>query len=906
MKPYLQRLFALFLRSLLWLRYKVTYKGLEHLKTASFPRSGGILFMPNHPSILVDPLVVSLPLYPHFTPRPLITEYLYFSPGVYQMMKWVNALPIPDFENCPNSVKRRRNEEVFQEVLERVDKGDNFIIYPAGRTKQTGLEIIGGASGVHTILSKTQANVCLVRITGLWGSMFSRALTGKAPPLWKTLKRGVGMLLKNFIFFMPRRSITVEYVPAPADFPYEASRKEMNRWLERWYNHVPGVSDEKEEFKGEPFIRVSYSRWSEEYLEVNKPPPIQPTHFDIKLVPESIKQKVYGFLSELSKRPVDELDSKLSLSEDLALDSLDAAEIIAFLEEKYDVRGVSPVDLTSVGTLLGIASGQIVPEREFESKDFDEKTWFESKDRPMVQVPQGVTLPEVFIRSCKRMGNIPACADASSGVLSYKDLLLRVLLLADKFKSLPGDHVGVLLPASVGANVVILALQTAGKVPVMINWTVGRRHLKSVIDLSGIQQTLTSWSFINRLENADLTGIDEQLVFLEDLRYEIGLLDKIHAYLRSKKPTQVILRNFGIHRLSESDRAVLLFTSGTEKAPKGVPLSHGNLLSNQRGTMPMIRLNPDDVLLAMLPPFHSFGFTLTGLLPLLAGVKVVYSPNPTDGQRVAHDVGKWGASLVVGAPSFLRRVFQAASEEQLRRVRLVVSGAERSPPDLREMVQSMGNHVGYMEGYGVTECSPFVTAQCLDEGDVGVGRTGPDWEICVVDQETHEPMVKGERGLVLVKGPIVFEGYVTDQEVETPFVEVRGENWYNTGDLGFIDEKGCLNLAGRLKRFVKIGGEMISLAAIESALLEQAPKRGWVVSHEGPTIAVCAKESESHKTELHLFTISKSSVDDVNAALRASGFSNLARIQAVHEMEEIPVMGTGKTNYRAMEERYLC
>lgn len=904
MKSLFQRMLAFFLRSLLRLRYRVTYKGLDKLNTAQFPRSGGILFMPNHSSVLIDPLVVALPLFPKYSPRPLITEYQYYTPGIYPIMRWINALPVPDFESSPNSAKRRRNDEIFQEVLDRVGKGDNFLIYPSGRTKQTALEVIGGSSGTHNILTQTDANVVLVRITGLWGSMFSRALTGKSPPLWGTLSRALGMLIKNLIFFMPRRQITVEFEPAPSDFPYGTDRKTMNRWLERWYNRVPNASG-KYEFRGEPFVRVSYSIWGEEYLEIETQAPKQSMNFDANLVSESIRKDVQNFIGKLSNRSPEDLTPELSLAEDLALDSLDAAEIVGFLEEKFEISGVSPIDLTTVGSVIGIAAGQLQTQKELPTITFDESKWFDTQSRPVVKIPEGKTLPEVFIRSCKRMGSAPACADVTSGVLTYDDLLLRALILAEKLKKLPGDSLGVLLPASVAANIVIMAVQMAGKVPVMINWTMGSRHLQSVVELSGIQKTLTSWKFVNQLDNADLSGIDHQLFFLEEMRQEISLIDKARAYFRSCMSASKILSSLGIQKKKESDPAVLLFTSGTEKAPKGVPLSHGNILSNQRGSLPMIRLYPDDVALSMLPPFHSFGFTLTGLLPILAGIRAVYTPNPTDGQRVAHDMGAWGASLMIGAPAFLRRVLQAATKEQTRSIRLVVSGAEAAPPDLLELVSDLGEQVQYVEGYGVTECSPFVTARRIELGDGGVGHPGPNWKICIVDQESHLPLESGKRGLVLVNGPIVFNGYLTDQPVDSPFIEIDGERWYNTGDLGVIDEKGCLSLSGRLKRFVKVGGEMISLAAIESALAEQAPKRGWIVSKEGPTLAVCAKENAGSKTELHLFTVSSSNTEEVNAALRESGFSNLARIQQVHKLEEIPVMGTGKTNYRVMEEKYL-
>lgn len=911
MKPskirlFLIRLTAFIFRMALKLRYKITYKGLDKLTPDVFDHSGGILFLPNHPSVLVDPLVVGLPLYPKFNPRPLITEYLYYTPGVYQVMQLVRALPVPDFDQAPNSVKKRRNEEAFETVKTELEKGESFLIYPAGRTKQTALEIIGGASGVHNILQAVDANVVLVRITGLWGSVFSRAITGKAPAFWPTVSFAMKALVKSLIFFMPRRPVTVEYEPAPADFPFDAGRKEFNRWLERWYNRSPGISHDQPEFQGEPFIQVSYSIWTDEFLEPYEQKPTSEENFDINLVPQSVKDKICEQLAALAGRKAEDLKPEMTLAGDLALDSLDGAEIIGFLEDHFQVHGISPIELTTVGHVMGIAGGQIKPVRQFDSADFDEEKWMESISRPVVRIPEGETIPEVFLRSCKRMGKAAACADNMAGMLTYKDLQLRVILLAEKIRHLPGERIGILLPASVGASVTILACQLAGKVPVMINWTVGPRTIKSVVEVSGIEVALTAWNFINQLENVDLTGIDEQLIFLEDIRYSISFMDKMQALYRSWKPVRMIMRTFGLHKKTKDDLGGILFTSGTESTPKGVPLTHYNMLINQRGAMPMIKIYPHDVFLAMLPPFHSFGFTLTGVLPLLCGVKVAYSPNPTDGQRVAHDVGKWGVSILIGAPSFLKRLIQAATPEQLRRVRLVISGAEACPPELMDAIFDINDEVQYMEGYGATECAPFVTVNRPETEDTGVGIPGRFWEICIVHPETFKRLPDGERGLVLVSGPNVFSGYISLESIASPFVTIDGKKWYNTGDLGFIDEGGCLNLAGRQKRFVKIGGEMISLAAVEAALMEQAPDRGWLVSDEGPTLAVSAKEVPGERTQLHLFTLSDCTPDDANAALRDAGFSNLVRITDVHKLEEIPLMGTGKIHYRRMESQYLA
>lgn len=892
--------FFYLIRFSLWFRYRVTIKGLDKINPEILNKSGGVIFLPNHPTVFVDPTLVTLAIWKKYPVRPMIVEYMYYTPIIYSMMQFMNAIPIPNFVTTSNSLKKKKSEKVFETVIEALKKGDSFLIYPAGKVKHQAKEMIG-ASGVHRILqSVPQTNVVLVRTTGLWGSSFSRALTNKTPNIYRTIVNGIKIVLKNLIFFTPRREVTIEFEPAPVDFPLDGSRMEVNRYLEKWYNRPDGLSETNDPEPGESLYLVSYSRWKNEFPIIHTESSSD-SKIDISKVPEDIQQTIKEKLNEMSQVPIDHIQPQMDLGGDLGLDSLDISELLAFLDENYEISGVSVSELTTVSKLMAIASKQIIFTSEIEEAKKDHFKWEKPiKNKARATIAEGNTIHEVFLNKCHEKGNEIACGDDRSGILTYSQAKMRVLLLAEYIRHLPGEYIGILLPSSVGAYLLILACQLAGKIPLMINWTVGPRHLEAVTSLSQVQVVLSSWAFLDRLENVNLLGIEDKIVMLEDIRRaDFTLAQKIKAFYRSKLSTKKILKIFNVQDLPEDARAVLLFTSGTENMPKGVPLTHKNILSNERAVLKGVELFTDDILLSVLPPFHAFGFTVTGLLPLLAGIRVVYYPDPTDGFGLAKSVEKWKATIAIGTPTFLKGMFKASKEEQLKTLRLCVTGAEKAPPELFKMAGQL-KKCSVIEGYGITECSPVLTFNNFGDTTKGVGKPIPGVELKVVNLETHVPVSTGQVGLILTKGPNIFSGYL-NKGITSPFLVIDNQSWYSTGDLGFLDKDGNLIISGRLKRFVKVGGEMVSLAALEDALLQTIGQRVRHLQEEGPVLALSAKEFNGEKTKFYLFTKFSTSVEEVNKAFKESGFSNLIKITDVFLINEIPIMGSGKINYRALD-----
>ncbi len=898
---------SFFLRTVLSFRYKIKVVGLENLSPKTLTRSGGALFLPNHPAIFVDPISATLAILPKYKIRPMIVEYMYYYPIVNSLMRFMRALPIPDFDVSSNTLKRRKSEQVIGEVIKGLKEGDNFLIYPAGRIKMTSYEAVGGASGVHRILQEApEANVVLMRVKGLWGSKFSRALTGAKPQMFPTIWWGIKQVLKNLLFFTPRREVIIEVVPAPEDFPRNGTRIEINQYLERWFNKPDGLSEQIGEYPGDSLVLVPYSAWSKELprVQIQQEQEESKRRVDLSKIPLTIQEKVIAKIAMMTDNVPSSIRPEMTLSNDLGLDSLDTAELAVFLHDQFDILIVPVNELVTVGRVMGIAAKQIVCKQPIKEEIGDMTKWFAPVEREKRSIPHGKTIPEVFVNNCKKLGKAAACGDARSGILSYNDLLVKTLVLAGLIKNFEGKHIGIMLPASVAADLCIMAVLMAGKVPVMVNWTVGPRHLESVVKLSNPSVILSSWSFIDRLEGVDLTPIEDRLVLLEDKRREISLFDKVRAYFTSKQCASSILRSTGANKLTPNDEAVVLFTSGTEAMPKGVPLTHANILENQRAALKDIELYSDDIFFGILPPFHTFGFSVSCLLPILAGIKVAFYPDPTDGKALASNFERWRITIMCGAPTFIKGLLKSALPSQLKTMRLCVTGAEKAPQDLFDMLKALDKDEGVLEGYGITECSPVLTMNRPEEPKKGVGRALDNVELLVVNPETLEPVGVDTQGLILARGPNVFHGYL-NPGIEPPFVEVKGLQWYKTGDLGELDKNGFLTISGRLKRFIKMGGEMLSLSAMEEALSQMSSRYGWPSALEGPTLAIVAKEFEGEKPKIYLFTKFPVSIDEVNKAIRESGFSNLMRISAVQQIDDIPIMGTGKVNYRLLEQRYL-
>jgi long-chain-fatty-acid--[acyl-carrier-protein] ligase len=873
----LRWVFWVLLKLALGARYRLRLHGAEQLRALKT----SVLLMPNHPAY-IDPFLIFATFWPRWKMRPLLYAGHFRGLIGRFVVRLFNGLEIPDLEVASASA-RAQVEQAVAAISKGLKKGVNFSLWPAGHVERTGVEKIGAARAAAEILRQTpEANVLLIRTRGLRGSSWSYARTGKAPGFLDRILAGVGWIFANLFFFMPRRQVEMTLrLLKPSELP-GLKRETLNPWLERWYNEDTDGQPETPTWVPYHFL---FGRHSFDF-----PPPPREAKLDLTQVQPQTREALVHLLSRHLERPLAAEEQRPETNLDsLGLDSLDRMELALLIERRFGVSGDETP--ATVGQLLALAQGlaQRKPPRP------PPAGWFKqvSDDRPLMLLED--TIPAAFVERALQNPKDVIVADDLSGVLTYDRALVGALTLSQPLKRVEAPNVGVLLPATVACDVVLQALYLAGKLPVMLNWTTGPANLAHAARLMHLTHVITSKAFLDR------TGIaveNTRYLFLEELRGSIGKLKLLGALLKVRFFPDSLRRK--VPHIDPQSRAVVLFTSGSEKAPKAVPLTHANLLSDQRAGLLVLGFMRGDILLSFLPPFHSFGLNVTGLLPLLCGMRMVHHPDPTDAANLARKISAYKVTVLIGTPSFVHHILERAGPGELDSLRLIVTGAEKTPLALFERCKELVPRAVVIEGYGVTECSPVVAVNPPQAPKPGsIGKPLPGVEVRVSDVETGAILPPGKMGMMQVSGPMVFAGYL-GHEGEPPFVDAEGKRWYVTGDLGEFDADGYLWFRGRLKRFLKAGGEMISLPALEEPFAQLYPP-----TEEGPRVAVEGVDNDGLR-RIVLFTTQSLNLHDANALLLREGFHGVMRLDEVRRVEKIPVLGTGKTDYRQLRAQVLA
>ncbi len=521
--------------------------------------------------------------------------------------------------------------------------------------------------------------------------------------------------------------------------------------------------------------------------------------------------------------------------------------------------------------------------------------------------PAWRSVPRAFVDSARAHWSKEAMTDSTGAGLTYGSALIRALALGRALARELGPEpcVGVMVPPSVPAAIANLALLLLGKIPVNLNYSASQAVVDAAVDQAGIRHVVTSKKVVERLKLKP----KGTLVYLEDVKDKVGVVDKAWAAAVARVVPVAALGSFlpGLRGERLDATATVMFTSGSTGDPKGVVLTHGNVLANVHQMRVHLRLDPEPVVcLGVLPFFHSFGFTVTIATILLLGKKVVYHSNPLDSKIIGDLCGKHGVTMLVGTPTFFRHYLQRCQPEQFARLKHLLLGAEKLKVETaREIEETI--HVDPLEGYGTTEMSPVAAVNVpfdvtLPDGRQvpgnrrgTVGRPLPGTAIKTTDPDTGAELPRGADGMIHVKGPQIMAGYL-DRPEATAKVLVDG--WYCSGDLGHLDPDGFLVITGRLSRFAKIAGEMVPHEGVEAALMaaagvnEQAlavtsvpdPKRGerLVVLHtpwEVSPAEACRKLAAGPLPRLWL-----PSADDFVL------------------VEAIPILGTGKLDLRRIKE----
>lgn len=487
-----------------------------------------------------------------------------------------------------------------------------------------------------------------------------------------------------------------------------------------------------------------------------------------------------------------------------------------------------------------------------------------------------------FVKTAKRFGGKLAFVDYTTEKrITYSRALVASLMLADRFRGFDGRMMGIMLPTGAGCALSMLGALMCGKTPVMINYSTGaEENAKYAQKKCGFKTIITAKGLLDKINCPTVNG----MVFIEDIMEDVSVFEKLKALLRSKMPENSVLES--IHGGRPDDNLMILFTSGSEKDPKAVQLTHRNVFSNVESSIAAFSLTDKDSVLANLPLFHVFGQTVTLWLPLYLGMTTVTYANPLDYKKVCTIVRTERPTVMVGTPSFLRGYLLRSEPGDFDSLRIAVSGADRCPDSLREGYLKKHN-LTLLEGYGVTETSPVVSANRPEDNRPGsIGRVVSGVKVRIEHRETGEECLPGDIGKILVKGDLVMKGYFGDPEETARRIR---DGWYDTGDMGYFDEEGYLWFAGRLKRFVKVGGEMVSLVKVEDVLEKLLDEDALC----------CVVDIPDEAKGARLVAAVTQKIDE-RAVLRkmAGQLPAIALPKDFIHIEELPRMASGKVDFR--------
>ena len=495
-------------------------------------------------------------------------------------------------------------------------------------------------------------------------------------------------------------------------------------------------------------------------------------------------------------------------------------------------------------------------------------------------------LHHTFIRKAKKFGKKMAIVDRTTGRnVSYEKALIASLILADKMRRYDEGFIGVMIPTSAGAVLSTLGVVMAGKVPVMINYSTGAtKNCEYAQKKCGFHTIITSSALLDKIGCKRVDG----MVFIEDIMQEITTGDKLSAAVKSKLPAILIINS--LPSVTEDDNVVILFTSGSEKEPKAVQLTHKNLGSNIEDLNEVFRFRTDDILLSVLPLFHVFGYNANFWLPLLLGVKSVTYANPLDYKKIPVMSREEKVTIIAGTPIFFAGYLRESRPGDFETVRLMIPGADRTPQWLREGYRKKHN-IELLEAYGTTETSPGISVNTPEANRPGsIGKVLPSIQLKIVDVETGEKLLPGQGGKILVKGDMVMKGYFDDLEETSLRIK---DGWYDTGDMGVLDNDGFLWHKGRLRRFAKIGGEMISLVKTENVLEEVLP--------EG--VSCCVVELPDSIKGARIVAAITAKVDEKEIIKKcARKLSPIETPKTFVIISDLPKMGSGKVDFRTITE----
>lgn len=495
-------------------------------------------------------------------------------------------------------------------------------------------------------------------------------------------------------------------------------------------------------------------------------------------------------------------------------------------------------------------------------------------------------------------------ADGRSGKLSYFKTLVGSIILARKLKPMlgPEQSVGVLMPQGVGGVLVNVALTLMGKVPVNLNYTSSNDSIAAAARQCGMTHVITAHAFLEQLPVVPPT---DDVIYLEDVMKTVGRRDHRSGALSAFfKPVRRLERELGAPATrSCDDLATIIFSSGSEGEPKGIMLTHFNIISNVDAAIQIFPHRKWDTMVGILPFFHSFGYTATLWAVLTQKLSAVYHPNPLEAKQIGDLIHQYEGKILFSTSTFLQNFIRRCSAKQLSSLETIVTGAEKLAPRVRDAFKEKFG-VEPLEGYGTSECAPIVSLNIPDFRAPGfyqkgtkrgtIGHPIPGVSVRIVDPDSREVLQNGYAGILMVKGPNVMKGYLNQPEKTQ---DVLKDGWYETGDIATIDEDGFITITDRLARFSKIAGEMVSHTVVEEALqkLTGNPDRKLAVAG--------VPDPTKGERLIVIHTLDDEEFDELMCKLDDTGLPNLwvPKQKAFYKIDEIPVLGTGKMDLKAVK-----
>ena len=477
-------------------------------------------------------------------------------------------------------------------------------------------------------------------------------------------------------------------------------------------------------------------------------------------------------------------------------------------------------------------------------------------------------------------------------------ILAVALTMAERWeKTIPGKRVGVVFPAGLGGILTNLALVLLDKVPVNFNFTAGRRASEIALKIAQVDTLITAGPVMEKVTDFPWPENTIDLV-RERAHFDKKDIIKKLAWI-SLLPSSALIRKFKVPTVGGNREAGLLFSSGSTGDPKGIPLTHRNVIANCLQIRECQLLNRNQTLMACLPTFHSFGFTATMWYPMMEGVRCVTLPSPLETRKIAEAIKAENVTVMMGTPTFLRPYFKRAEKEQLSSLSFVVGGAEKTPPGFAERWEQ---HFGseYLEGYGLTETSPVVSVNLpempghpLRKKAGSVGKLMAGMRARVLEPTTREVLPVNKRGMLELQGANIFTGYLDDPEATG---KAFRDGWFVTGDLARIDSEGYLFIEGRISRFSKLGGEMVPHGRLEQVIAECFQ----IDDAESPLVAVTGISDEIKGEALVLLTAVEIRPGDLRERLLNHGIPNLWVPKIILRVDSIPSLASGKLDLQAL------